>query len=300
MSLVKTHFSIRDLENLSGIKAHTIRIWEKRYKLLTPERTKTNIRTYSIESLQKLLNVTMLYKNGYKISKIGLLSENEIPKAVNKIVDKNCVKNHSINTLKLAMINFDPALFLTTYDKLLKELSFRDICKNVFFPLLNELGFLWQTKTIWPAHQHFISGLILQKIHANTEKIQHRKPTKTDKVFVLYLPEKEIHEIGLLYMNYEIIAHGYKTIYLGQTTPMQNLATLMQSYKNSYFISYFTIAPYSNYVVNYAEDFREMALAHDDTSKLWILGWPNKPANAIKLPPNVRDFDSIQEVIAEL
>ncbi len=119
MNNVKKHFSIRDLENLSGIKAHTIRIWEKRYNLFSPERTDTNIRTYS-QSLQKLLNVTLLYHNGYKISKIAKIPEDEIPLVVREIVAKKSHKNHAINAFKLAMVNFDQRIFFNTIHSLIK------------------------------------------------------------------------------------------------------------------------------------------------------------------------------------
>lgn len=112
MNNVKKTFSIKDLENLSGIKAHTIRIWEKRYELLSPERTSTNIRTYSLNSLQKLLNVTLLYNEGHKISKIAKIPEENIPKLVKEIASKETVQNHSMTTFKMAMMNFDQALFM--------------------------------------------------------------------------------------------------------------------------------------------------------------------------------------------
>ena len=232
MNNVKKSFSIRDMENLSGIKAHTIRIWEKRYNLFTPERTSTNIRTYSLASLQKLLNVTLLYNNGYKISKIAKLEESKIPVLVREIVSNTSEKDHAINAFKLAMVNFDQVLFLNTYNSLLADRSFKEIFSGVLMPLLNELGLLWQTDTISPAHEHFISHLIKQKIHINTEKLQMLEPTKKDKVFALFLPENEIHEIGLLYLNYEINLRGYKSIYLGQTMPIENLVDLLKYYDN--------------------------------------------------------------------
>ena len=217
MNNVKKYFSIRDLENLSGIKAHTIRIWEKRYNLLSPERTDTNIRIYSLASLQKLLNIILLYNNGYKISKIAKIPETELPAVVREIIAKNSMKSHAINAFKLSMINFDLSLFQNTYNSLLSTRSFREIFWEVFMPLLNELGLLWQTDTISPAHEHFITNLIKQKIYTSTEKLQVIEPTRNDKIFVLYLPDNEIHEIGLLFLNYEIVLKGYKTIYLGQT-----------------------------------------------------------------------------------
>lgn len=300
MNNVKKYFSIRDLENISGIKAHTIRIWEKRYNLLSPERTETNIRTYSLESLQKLLNVTMLYHNGYKISKIARIDAPDIPLVVKEIVAKSSIKNNAINAFKLAMINFDQSLFLSTYNSLTIEKSFREIFRDVFLPLLNELGLLWQTDTISPAHEHFVTGLIKQKIHANTDRIQHLEPTRTDKIFVPFLPENEIHDIGLLYVNYEIVLRGYKSIYLGQTTPMENLKDVMKYYDNIHFISYFTVEPTKEHIVKYVADFYQMAKEINDTAKLWTLGRQNQYLDADKLPPCVRSFQSIEQIVEEL
>ena len=221
MNNVKKFFSIRDLENLSGIKAHTITYLGKKVCLLAPERTSTNIRTYSLGSLQKLLNITLLYNSGYKISKIAKIPEQELPNVVRELVSQNSAKSHAINAFKLSMINFDIALFQNTYNSLLTDRSFREIFWEVFIPLLNELGLLWQTDTISPTHEHFITNLIKQKIYTSTEKIQTMEPTREDKVFVLFLPENEIHEIGLLFVNYELLLRGYKTIYLGQTMPLE-------------------------------------------------------------------------------
>ena len=172
MNNIKTNFSIKDLENLTGIKAHTIRIWEKRYNLLQPNRSDTNIRNYSIESLQKLLNVSFLNENGYKISKIAKLQANEIPSLVREIATSGKQKHHAVNALKMAMLNFDQTLFYTTYNNLLQQHTFKDIFHEVFLPLLKDIGILWQTDTINPAHEHFISTLIKQKVLINIEKVQ--------------------------------------------------------------------------------------------------------------------------------
>lgn len=155
MNNVKSKFSIKDLENLTGIKAHTIRIWEKRYNLLSPNRTDTNIRFYELADFQKLLNVSYLNNNGYKISKIATLEGNKIPELVRQIAAKSNLNSHAINSFKLSMLNFDQVLFYKTYERLEKEKSFRDIFYTIFIPLLTELGLLWQTDTITPAHEHF-------------------------------------------------------------------------------------------------------------------------------------------------
>ncbi len=299
MNNVKKSFSIRDLENLSGIKAHTIRIWEKRYGLLSPERTSTNIRTYSLASLQKLLNITLLYNYGYKISKISKIPESEVPLAVREIVAKNSTQNHALNALKLSMINFDITLFQNTYSSLMIDKSFREVFWEIFIPLLNELGLLWQTDTISPAHEHFITNLIKQKIYTSTEKLQMVQPTRKDKVFVLYLPENEIHEIGLLFINYEIILRGYKTIYLGQTMPIENLSDLKNYYNNLHYISYFTVVPTKDKLTKYISEF-EKQLNDNGESSLWILGRQIQHLNKEKLPTFVRTFESVEELSSAL
>ena len=175
MNNIKNQFSIKDLENLTGIKAHTIRIWEKRYNLLQPKRTDTNIRFYDLESFQKLLNISYLNSNGYKISKIATLNKEEISSLVREIAAENNIESHAINAFKLSMLNFDQTLFYKTYDSLLNDKDFGEIFYDIFIPLLTEIGLLWQTDTITPAHEHFLTSLIRQKILINTEKAQSKQ-----------------------------------------------------------------------------------------------------------------------------
>ncbi|MBC29724.1 MAG: MerR family transcriptional regulator [Muricauda sp.] len=299
MNNVKQSFSIRDMENLSGIKAHTIRIWEKRYNLFKPERTSTNIRTYSLASLQKLLNITLLYNNGFKISKIAKIPEEQIPEKVHEIIANTSENSHAINAIKLAMVNFDQNLFYETYNSLLAEKSFKTVFYEVFIPLLTELGLLWQTDTISPAHEHFITNLIKQKIYVHTEKLQTKPPTRHDKVFALFLPENEIHEIGLLYVNYEILLKGYKTIYLGQTMPLENLSDLLKYYDNLCFVSYFTVSPTKDRLEKYIADFSNNLNRHGE-SRLWVLGRQVRQLELKELPPVVTIFESIEELSKSL
>lgn len=299
MNTVKNQFSIKDLENLSGIKAHTIRIWEKRYNLLTPERTDTNIRYYPLCNLQKLLNITLLYNNGYKISKIAEIPEDKIPLIAKEIVSNSGLKDQSINDFKLAMLNFDYVLFTNTYNNLLSTKTFQETFYDIFIPLLNELGLLWQTNTITPAHEHFITGLIKQKIILNTEKVQNIYPTNDSKVFVLYLPENEIHEIGLLFLNYEIIKKGYQSIYLGQTVPMNSLKDLLKYYSNITFISYFTVEPSIEKLDAYISNF-DSDINSNTNNELWILGNQANKINKKTLPIKVKTFNSIIELTDKL
>lgn len=298
MNNVKNVFSIKDLENFSGIKAHTIRIWEKRYNILEPMRTETNIRYYDLTSLQKLLNITLLHNYGYKISVISKYSDAKLPLMVNELVSNNSAKNQAINTFKIAMMNFDQPLFLKTYTNFLLEKSFSDIFNSIFVPLLGEIGVLWQTNTITPAHEHFISYLIKQKILINTEKIQTKEPTKTDKVFVLYLPLNEIHELGLMYLNYEIILSGYKTIYLGESVPVENLKDLKKYFDKIVYVTYFTVEPNKFEIDNYIQKVNNEIL--NDNSELWILGRLIEYIDDTKINSKTTIHHSLTEIINKL
>ncbi|TPN85333.1 MerR family transcriptional regulator [Aquimarina algicola] len=298
MNNIKQIFSIKDLENLCGVKAHTIRIWEKRYNLLTPDRTETNIRTYNLKNLQKLLNVTYLVNSGYKISRISKLNENEINEYVRSIVSDNSTKNQAINSLKIAMLNYDLELFLGTYEQLESTRNFRQIFIDVFIPLLKEIGLLWQTDTISPSHEHFITNLIKQKLLLNIEKLQYTKPTKSDKAFILFLPDNEIHELGLLYINYEILLHGYKAIYLGPSIPLDSLPNTLTFHENTIFVSYFTIKPEKDNIEKYIEDFNRI-VCNDRISEFWMLGKQIMHISK-NTADNHRYFDSLDALLVEL
>ena len=292
---VKSVFSIKDLENLSGIKAHTIRIWEKRYNILVPMRTDTNIRLYDLLSLQKLLNITLLHDYGYKISKIATYPEDQIPILVREIISEKSAKNHAISAFKMAMMDFDQELFFTTYAQLLSEKSFKEIFYQVFIPLMTELGLLWQAETITPAHEHFISYLIKQKLLINTEKLQVLRPTKTDKVFVLSLPMNEVHELGLMYLNYETLLHGYKTIYLGESMPIENLADLKKHFKSIVFVSYLTVQPDKDTVNDYINQMIDELI--DEDTELWYVGRMTEFIKKDGFSDKVKVFSSVTDLV---
>jgi DNA-binding transcriptional MerR regulator len=300
MNNIKTEFSIKDLENLSGIKAHTIRIWEKRYNLLKPKRTDTNIRHYSTESLQKLLNVAYLNNNGYKISKISSLDNTGIAQLVKEVADKEKTSdNHAINSLKLAMLTFDQRLFSKTFKELIETKTFKEAFYDALVPLLNEIGLLWQTETITPAHEHFISTRIKQKILLYMEKSRDTKQNDSKKTFVFFLPENEIHDIGLLFVNYELLSRGYQTLFLGQSIPTENLKDLLKFYDDITFISYFTVKPEKDDIVNYLEEFKDLLLVNN-TNELWILGYMLESLDLNNLPEKIKAFLSIEELVNNL
>ena len=298
MDRVKNSFSIKNLEHLSGIKAHTIRIWEKRYNLFEPERTDTNIRLYNLENLQKLLNVTLLYNNGYKISKIASFSSQEITENVHKLTINKNANDWSIGLFKLAMINFDQRLFTKTFNDLLEQFSFSEVFKNVFVPLMNELGVLWQTNSISPSHEHFITSLVKQKIHAMCEDLQQKSTRRTDRRFVLFLPDNEIHELGLLYLQYEVLNNGFQCVFLGQSVPIESLNNLVDIGEPITFITYFTIEPTQDKIKAYLNTFNSEIIENID-SELWILGYQVQFMSD-EMPDKIRKFKSIDDVIYAL
>ena len=298
MDRVKTSFSIKNLEHLSGIKAHTIRIWEKRYNLFEPERTETNIRLYNLDSLQKLLNVSLLYKNGFKISKIAKMEVLEIKEKVHTITLQKSPYDWSLGLFKLSMINFDQRMFTNTFDELMEKMSFGEIYQSIFTPLMIELGVLWQTNSISPSHEHFVTSLIKQKIHSLCEKLQENQPLNANKTFVLYLPDNEIHELGLLYLNYEILVRGYKTIFLGQSVPTASLSNFQDKSEKMIFVSCFTIEPNQDRVVDYLDEFEKEVLSSEEKSELWITGFQTKYIENLQ-NPRIRIFESSAEMAKE-
>ncbi len=300
MNKIKTQFSIKDLENLSGVKAHTIRIWEKRYNLLEPNRTVTNIRHYNISNLQKLLNIAFLNKNGYKISKIAELKKNDIQSLVKEIASNNAANNHHIDLFKVAMLNFDQWLFHSTFDELLKEQTLSNVFHNVISPFFSQIGILWQTDTITPAHEHFIFELIKQKLLVHTAKaINPAKQKMSKKIFALFLPDNEIHELGLLFINYELTLLGHQSIYLGQSVPVDSLCHLMDYYDEITFISSFTIKPEKEAIDDYLDNLSVKVL-QGTRNKLLVSGMQVKHINTVDLNDKTHIFESARKVLESL
>lgn len=299
MNNIKSNFSIKDLENLSGVRAHTIRIWEKRYNLLNPDRTQTNIRTYTIESLQKLLNVSYLNSNGYKISKIAVMDKDQLNEAVKSIASLSECTNHSLTAFKLAMLNFDQRLFDDTYQNLIEKKDFDEVFTSIIIPLLNEIGMLWQTDTITPANEHFMSSLVRQKILIKIEELQNNLRYNNNKVFVLFLPNNEIHELGLMYLQYQLLKFGHQTIYLGQSVPMESLIDLLKCYDVLNFVSFFTVMPETGKVADYISTFNDKILTKGD-HKLLLLGRKLAEVKLECLPSKVEAYTSIESLVDQV
>ncbi len=292
---INSEFSIKDLENLSGIKAHTIRIWEKRYKILEPQRTDSNIRLYDLDNLKKLLNVTLLYESGMKISKIAGMDSSALVESVKEQIMKKADKQQFLSSLKLAMLNFDQSLFEQTYNRMLAEISFREVFIDIFVPFLHQVGIEWTSNSITPAHEHFVSNLIKQKLQINIERVQQKTPDKDAQMFVLYLPDHEIHDLGLLYILYELVLKGYHSAYLGSSVPLNSLKVLLDLKCPIHFVTYFTVFPRPEEVQSYLEEVNNTLLT-SESNRLSVLGRnsrfvePKSNWNSIELFSDLRDF----------
>ena len=223
-------YSIKELEKLSGIKAHTIRIWEKRYALLTPLRTDTNIRCYGDNELVKLLNVTSLMSLGFKISKISEMSTDEINQQLDNLIDdikfSDSISELLTNQLIASAVNFDEFAFEKAFSTAILKYGFIDTYIKVIYPLLEKAGILWKKSDLMPAQEHFLSNLIKQKVQSAINSIPPASPSESP--WVLFLPEEEVHDIGLMLSSYIVREHGNQVIYLGARVPMESIYSVLE------------------------------------------------------------------------
>ncbi len=217
------NYSIKDLEALTGIKAHTIRIWEKRHNIVSPERSDTNIRSYTDDDLKRILNVSILYNQGYKISKIAALTKDQLVNKVSELSNDEKPENEVfIDQLTISMVELDEIKFEQLLSNCILKYGFEDSMLKVVYPFLRKIGVLWLSNNINPAQEHFMSNLVRQKIIVAIDSLDYHVK-ESSKTVVLFLPEHELHEIGLLFFHYLIKKKGYKTYYLGQNVPIVDL-----------------------------------------------------------------------------
>jgi DNA-binding transcriptional MerR regulator len=228
-------YSIKELEKLSGIKAHTIRIWEKRHKIIQPSRTTTNIRLYSDSDLKKIINVAIANNAGVKISHIARLTNDELSKMVSEQSSSGGEMASPIDQLVVAMVELDEPVFESTINKLTQSMGFEDVVTKVVYPFLEKIGILWQTGNITPAQEHFISNLVRQKMMVAIDGLPY--PSASASKAVLFLQENEYHEIGLLFYCYLIKKYGIKPIYLGQSVPYGDLKEVVKTHKPEFIIT---------------------------------------------------------------
>lgn len=249
-------YSIKEIEKVSGIKAHTIRMWERRYGIVVPKRTDTNIRFYSDEDLKHLLNISILNQNGLKISKIAALDKDELRDKVADLLDSSQKYNHVIDAMLLSMLEIDEYAFNESFSAAWKEYGFEKLIEQIIFPFLERIGVLWQTDTINPAQEHFMSNLMRQKIIVTIDKEISNKKSHKDKI-IFFLPEDELHELGLLFYSFIARKEGFEVIYLGASVPFDDLKEVQRVTGAKAFFSAYVAAREKEELENMFSDLRE-------------------------------------------
>jgi methanogenic corrinoid protein MtbC1 len=249
-------FSISDIENLTGIKAHTIRVWEQRYNFFETKRTETNIRYYNDEDLCLFLNIATLNENGYKISKISKMNTDEINSLVKTLKEDHYNINVQVQMLTNAMLKMDDEEFEEILNGCIEDLKMETAISDIIFPFLRKIGFMWQVGAINSAHEHFATHKIEQKIIQATYQLKKSKLPKGKK-YILFLPPNENHEVGLLFAQYLLKSNGYQTLYLGQNLPYDSLSEVNSYYEPDFVFSVLTSANTNNSVDDTIKKIKE-------------------------------------------
>ena len=285
-------YKIKDLENLTGIKSHTIRIWEKRYRILSPDRTDTKIRTYSDSELTHLLTVSMLNRNGIKISKIAKLSQEDMNKLLWDI-KVNKEPEYSMDKLLLSLVSLDEELFKETLANLLESEGLEKTFTDHLIPFLDRIGIMWLIGSVNPAQEHFMSNLIRQKIISEIDK--QEIPVSTEKSVLMYLPEHEWHEMSLLFYHFLLRSKGVPTFYLGQSLPYESLVECIEKLKPNYILSSWLTAVDEKLVVSYFKKLKS------DYPNLDVFaGGPQIKANSTALKKYIIEVNDLASIMKHL
>lgn len=259
-------YSIKDLENFTQIKAHTIRIWEQRYGLFEPERTKTNIRYYSEDNLKKILNINLLYNQGWKISKIAQLSDKAILETAKKFIDsEKSDYKHVLDDLVIQILDFNEASIIRILEKYKEDLGLVSMYSDIILPILERIGKLWQVNTINVVHEHFFSNLFRNFLIDNIQSISDKKKSGNSETAILFLHSNEQHEIGLLIYHYILKSRGVNCLFFGQRTPIEDIQLAFQQVKPQLVVTSFitTISPKEfNKVFDALKDFSKSSTVY--------------------------------------
>jgi DNA-binding transcriptional MerR regulator len=250
-------YTIKDLEKISGIKAHTIRIWEQRYQFLQPQRTETNIRTYSGDELKTILNVSLLNKYGFKISHIDKMSAEQMEEKILSLNQIDAQRERVVNALIKEMVSLNMANFERQMDTYIGQKGIEKTIIEIIFPFMERVGILWVTNHINPAQEHLATNVIRQKIILGIEKLP--PVLNYSKRIVLFMPEGEYHEIGLLYVHFLLKQRGFYIDYLGANVPMVDLKYLSEFHKVDYLYCHLT-SPARNFkIIKFFDQLAEVS-----------------------------------------
>jgi DNA-binding transcriptional MerR regulator len=283
-------YSIKDLESLSGVKAHTLRIWEKRYKIIEPSRTKTNIRFYKDDDLQKILNITLLNRKGYKISKIAEMPSDEIKQKVAKYTEVGSVFEDQLDSMMLAMFELDETKFNIILDHQISAIGFEEAMNIVVYPLLDKLSIMWLAGSVKGVHENFVNNLIRRKTLIETEKISRCDCDATFRCLI-FLPENESHELSLLFLHYILLKNKAKVINLGMGVSLIDVLEGQSIFKADYvftiFNDSFSDAPLQPYLNEMSKNLK--------SAEILISGY-QAASQKIDLAENIHILNSIDHL----
>jgi DNA-binding transcriptional MerR regulator len=282
-------YQIKDVEHLSGIKAHTLRIWEKRYNIIEPKRTDTNIRYYDDNDLKRILNISILNKNGYKISKIADFNDSRLNSEILTLSSDTENLDMQIGNLIKAMIDFDKILFEKIFSQSIMHKGFQETILKLIYPFFKRVGILWLTENIDPAQEHFISNIIRQKVIVAIDGLPEYNHNYAEN-FVLYLPDGQWHEMGLLMSSYLIKKNGHNYIYLGSSLPIDSVVKMKESISFNYIITTASIAISE-------EDMKQefISLANKFPDKTIFVGGLQNESIQKDLPKNIFLMNNLDE-----
>jgi MerR family transcriptional regulator, light-induced transcriptional regulator len=287
-------YSINDLEKITGIKAHTIRMWEKRYGIIEPQRTSTNIRFYSDRDLKKLMNISTLNKNGIKISEIVDLSTNQICEKIIELNSSGGAIDTFINNLIIATVELNELLFNKILTSSIIKVGLEKTYITVLQPFLEKIGIMWQAGSINPAQEHFITNLIRQKLIVAIDNLDETNDI-TSKKFILFLPDNERHELGLLFYNYLLKKAGNKIFYLGQSVPLNDLKKIQQIVKADYLLTIFTTGQTNKQFQSIITKLSELI-----PDNIYFISGLQVKEQEIDFPKNVIPFTNFEELKSNL
>lgn len=282
-------FTIKDLENLTGIKAHTIRIWEQRYTFLRPQRTDTNIRYYNNEELKKILNISLLNKYGFKISHIDKMSDQDIRSKILSINDINAQQERIVNGMIQCMVDMDLEGFEDILEEHIRPKGIEKTIHQIIFPFMERIGVLWITGHINPAQEHLITNIIRQKLIVGIATVKPMFAIK--KTGLLFLPEGEYHELGLLFIQYLLKSRGLYVYYLGANVPLEDVEYVVKHKQPDFIYTHLTSV---SSVFNF-DRFIQQSLKRFGPTPLIISGRLAATYES-KIPSQIHFKRSLQEV----
>lgn len=286
-------FSIKDIEAVSGIKSHTLRIWEQRYSIIVPKRTKTNIRYYDDDDLKLIINISILNKKGVKISDIARLDKSTINEEILKLTKQiEPTETEHIKRLVSAMLAYNEFEFHQLLSTHIIQFGLETTMLNIVFPFLNEIGMLWQIGSIQPSHEHFASNIIKQKLYVAIDGNVGRYHEKRKK-FLLFLPEHEQHTIGLLFANFILRTRGHDVLYLGQQVPLVDLHDAYAKHIPDFILTQLTS---SQAAINKQQFINEVAALWPN-AQLLLSGAQFMEGNFL-LPKNIKIINSLTYFIS--